>query len=88
MANSAIERGHKWLRPEFNFSAREDDTYPSDYATAQLTESIRNVLEGIADSQMLSCTTRADIRRTREAVEKLVQLAQAKRRKAPTKRKR
>jgi len=50
-----------------------------------MTESIRNVLEGLADSQMLSCDTRADIRRT---VEKLVRLAQAKRRKPPTKGKR
>ena len=53
-----------------------------------MTESIRNVLEGLADSQMLSCDTRADIRRTREAVEKLVRLAERKRRKPPTKGKR
>ncbi len=88
MAKSVIERGNKWLRPAFNFLADEKGTYQIEHIIGQLTESIRNVLEGIADSQMLSCETRADIRRTREAVEKLVRLAQAKRRKPPMKRKR
>jgi len=88
MAKSEIERGGKWLRPTFNFLASDRNCYPPDQTVGQLTESIRNVLEGIADSQMLSCDTRADIRRTREAVEKLVRLAERKRRKPPKGRKR
>jgi hypothetical protein len=76
MAKNEIERDGKPVRPSFNYPAGYD-------CMPQLTESIRNVLEGIADSQILSCETRADIRRTRMAVELLVRLAQAKRRKAP-----
>ncbi len=81
MARSEIERDGKQIRPAYNFPANFD-------CAPQLLESIRNVLEGIADSQMLSCETRADIRRTRLAVELLVRLAQRKRRKPKPKPKR
>lgn len=86
MARGEIKRGGNYLRPTFNFeNGTKDGIHTYESITAQLTESIRNILEGIAESQMLSCDTRGDIRRTLEAVEKLVRVAQAKRRKAKPK---
>ncbi len=83
MAKSKVEVQGEWKRPSFNFSTSLNDSA----ITTRLLESIRNVLEGIADTQMLQCEIAGCIRGTMAAVETLVRLAQAKRRKGrPTKR--
>lgn len=53
---SKIQRGGKWVRPGFNWTEHEPST-PTDSATGQVVESIRNCLEQIRDSQALSCST-------------------------------
>lgn len=46
--SAKIECGGKMVRPNFNHGEKVGQTYSHEAATAQLSESIRNVLEDIA----------------------------------------
>lgn len=58
--NARIERGGKWVRPEFNHYEFSKGT-PSDAAAAQMLESIRNLLESW---HMLQCDVAQAIKNT------------------------
>lgn len=67
MARSEIDIAGTFERPAF----RHNKLYAYESCQTKLLESVRNVLEGIADSQMLQCDVRVDIRRMRIALEKI-----------------
>ena len=61
MANSSIKVNGKIIRPAWKWERPVLDWPGHDQAQTEMLESIRNVLEGIADCQMLQCSVAGDI---------------------------
>ena len=66
MARSQTDRNGKYERPTWRHTPTEVS-----FASLEMLESCRNVLEQIADSQMLQCSVAGDIRKMRIALEKI-----------------
>ena len=56
---SQVLRGNKYVRPSFRYN--EANEFVDSQITAQVCESMRNVLEQIRDSQVLSCSVASDL---------------------------
>jgi len=65
--NSRIERGGKLIRPSFNY--RENESFPDSQISAEMLESIRNLLESC---QMLQCDVASAIKQTRYNTEAML----------------
>ena len=66
MARSQTDRNGKYERPTWRYTSTEVR-----FASLEMLESCRNVLEQIADSQMLQESVAVDIRKMRIALEKI-----------------
>ena len=67
MAWSQTDRNGKYERPTWRYTPPTEVSF----ASLEMLESCRNVLEQIADSQMLQCSVAGDIRKMRIALEKI-----------------
>ncbi len=69
MARSSINLNGMFTRPTWSYDVNQSRT--DDQYSLALLESIRNVLEGIADSQMLQCSVAGDIRKIRITLQRI-----------------
>ena len=73
MARSQTDRNGKYERPTWRHTSTRGRIpfMEVSFASLEMLESCRNVLEQIADSQMLQCSVAGDIRKMRIALEKI-----------------
>ena len=81
--DARIERGGKWVRPEFYF--KDGTVFSSDAIAAQMLESIRNLLESC---QVLQCDVAGAIKNTDRNMTALVREIRGLRRDLKAKRRR